>query len=171
MSYYGPLTEERIHRGLLAECRFFMWMNTFVGDPDWFFGASQGSALMDIRKVDGFVWVLGKPEPWRLFRRIPVQIKTWREDMIDDVSPNKPVYILQNAQMPPHIIRRNAFEKLEAARDMDFEPFMRAIMSRPISREESELVGKVEMSRVKGHELYLIATHANEVDPNKKLEW
>ncbi len=152
--YVTPATAEQEARGLLAESRFFFFVN-LVPRPyvRGFLRVEQASPLLDVRGIDGFVYHhrrVSAATP----KRIPFQLKTgFRPEQCPyhTTRNNLAVPIIPiSVQMTQDKMLKRIRQLLDAfdATPCDYESKLREIESWTTNETEMKVVAIIEAARV-----------------------
>ena len=150
---YDPITTpEQEARGFLAESRFFSYVNHVRYHLRGFARVEQGSALLDARGIDGFVFHYRRgtsAEP----NRLPIQLKTkfTYEDARYHTTKNGirvPILVINVAMKPQKMLDRvrQALDAFDAS-PREYEDQLRALEIMEPTRTELDLVQLIELSR------------------------
>lgn len=142
----GP-NEGQIQRGYKAQARFFHVINNFKGPkPGWLLEVQESAPHIDGRGIDGFAWV----SLYLFFRRrIPLQLKSAKADMVDDIRANAPVYVHIPVDVRPETLMDNLIARIEQARWTNFEPYIKGLEKSPIQKREEEKIRLIQKYRQK----------------------
>jgi len=139
-------TPEQTARGFRAEARFFREVGTYSGKykPWWFIRVERAPAYMDHRGIDGFAYIT---KHVIFTQRIPLQIRTRKEDMDYEIRPDKPVFVLTHVTMEHQYMMRNLIMRLEKSWQHDFEPHIQDREMKPVQDWEKPNIKNIVSCR------------------------